>query len=324
MVTVGSTATGRAVRRISPATALTAGFLIALAGLIWLSATVRGDAYVADLLPGLLLSGFGHGVIYTATFIIGSRDVPAVHQGTAGALVTTAQYLSGALALAVLTLILGPSRSYPGFTAAFVLLAAGLLTFGGGQGWTAPATLACLLLAAALTGWFLRNEGRSANPLIEPALRHNGSVRAGVVAAALYMASVGSEFYVLTLLLQTAKHYSPLRLDLPSGPDHSVHHRARPAWLAELRRHPVAAAHRGQPGARVRHHPVRIPADQLALWQASQRPAEQRLPVSRSLPLDLKRLRFDWLLAWQLSPSRMSPGAPVSASQRCATTSRSG
>lgn len=124
MVTVGSTATGRAVRRISPATALTTGFLIALAGLIWLSVTVGGNAYVADLLPGLLLSGFGHGVIYTATFIIGSRDVPAVHHGTAGALLTTAQYLSGALTLAGLTLILGPSRSYPGFTTAFVLLAA--------------------------------------------------------------------------------------------------------------------------------------------------------------------------------------------------------
>lgn len=53
-----------------------------------------------------------------------SRDVPAVHQGTAGALLTTAQYLSGALTLTVLTLLLGPSRSYPGFTRAFVLLAA--------------------------------------------------------------------------------------------------------------------------------------------------------------------------------------------------------
>jgi hypothetical protein len=124
MVTAGSTATGRAVRRISPATALTAGFLITLAGLVWLSLTLRGDAYLADILPGLVLSGFGHGAIYTATFILGSRDVPPVHQGTAGALLTTAQYLSGALTLAVLTLMLGPSRSYPGFTSAFVLLAA--------------------------------------------------------------------------------------------------------------------------------------------------------------------------------------------------------
>jgi MFS family permease len=143
MVTAGSTATGRAVRRISPATALTAGFLIALAGLIWLSVTLRGNAYLADMLPGLLLSGFGHGAIYTATFIIGSRDVPAVHQGTASALLTTAQYLSGTLTLAMLTLMLGPSRSYPGFTSAFVLLAAAagagaLLGTGSRPGRQAP------------------------------------------------------------------------------------------------------------------------------------------------------------------------------------------
>jgi MFS family permease len=123
MVTVGSTATGRVVRRISPSVALAAGFLIVLAGLIWLSVTLRSNAYLVGILPGLLLTGLGHGAIYTATFIIGSRDVPAAHQGTASALLTTAQYLSGALTLAVLTLILGPSRSYSGFTSAFVLLA---------------------------------------------------------------------------------------------------------------------------------------------------------------------------------------------------------
>ncbi len=143
MVTVGSTAAGRAVRRISPPDALAAGFLIALAGLIWLSVTLRSNAYLADILPGLLLSGFGHGAIYTATFIIGSRDVPAAHQGTAGALLTTAQYLSGALTLAVLTLMLGPSRSYPGFTSAFVLLAVAagagaLLGIGRKPGGQAP------------------------------------------------------------------------------------------------------------------------------------------------------------------------------------------
>jgi MFS family permease len=105
------------------AAVLMAGFFIAAAGLVLLSVTLRGGAYVPDLLPGLLLSGFGHGMIYTATFIIGSRDVPAVHQGTAGALLTTAQYLSGAITIAVLTVVLEHVRGYPGFTGAFVLLA---------------------------------------------------------------------------------------------------------------------------------------------------------------------------------------------------------
>ncbi|MGH3408387.1 MAG: MFS transporter, partial [Streptosporangiaceae bacterium] len=95
-----------------------------------------------------------------------------------------------------------------------VLTLALFLTFGGDQGWTAPPTLGCLLLAVAAAAWFLRNEATSRNVLIEPVLRHDRSVRTGAAAAALYMASVGSEFYVLTLLLQTVKHYSPLRAGL--------------------------------------------------------------------------------------------------------------
>ena len=58
------------------------------------------DAYAADLLPGLLLSGWGHGAIYTSMFIIGAHDVPDAHQSTAGALLTTSQYLSGAVTVA--------------------------------------------------------------------------------------------------------------------------------------------------------------------------------------------------------------------------------
>jgi EmrB/QacA subfamily drug resistance transporter len=124
MVTAGSAAAGHAVRRVSPACVLTAGFLVAAAGLILLSVMLQGSAYISDLLPGLLLSGFGHGMIYTATFITGSRDVPAAHQGTASALLTTAQYLSGAITIAILTLVFEHARSYPGFTVAFIFLAA--------------------------------------------------------------------------------------------------------------------------------------------------------------------------------------------------------
>lgn len=124
MVTAGSVIIGRATRRISPAAALTAGFAIALAGLLWIVVLLRDASYPVGLLPGLLLSGFGHGTIYTATFAIGTGGVPDEHQGTAGALLTTAQYLAGAVTLAVLTLVLARSRGYAGFTAAFLLIAA--------------------------------------------------------------------------------------------------------------------------------------------------------------------------------------------------------
>lgn len=124
MVTVGSTTAGRAVRRFSPATVLISGFGIATVGLVWLSLSLQGDSYALDLLAGLLLSGFGHGMIYTSMFIIGTHDVPAEHQATAGALLTTSQYLSGALTIAVLTLMLGSSPGNAAFRTAFLVITA--------------------------------------------------------------------------------------------------------------------------------------------------------------------------------------------------------
>jgi sugar phosphate permease len=57
-------------------------------------------------------------------FTIGTHDVPASHQGTAGALLTTSQHLAGALAIAVLTLVLRPAPDHGDFRAAFLLTTA--------------------------------------------------------------------------------------------------------------------------------------------------------------------------------------------------------
>jgi predicted MFS family arabinose efflux permease len=121
LVTAGSATAGRAVRRYTPAMVLAGGFTLATAGLLWLALALHGDSYPADLLPGLLISGFGHGMIYTSMFVLGTRDVPAEHQGTAGALLTTSQYLSGALTVAVLTLALGPTPSHASTRTAFLI-----------------------------------------------------------------------------------------------------------------------------------------------------------------------------------------------------------
>jgi MFS family permease len=128
LVTAGNAAAGRAVRTYAPATVLAGGFAAATAGLLWLALALPGDSYAADLLPGLLLSGFGHGVIYTAMFVIGTHDVPATHQGTAGALLTTSQYLSAGVTVAVLTLVLGPAPDDGRFRAAFLVTTAAAAT----------------------------------------------------------------------------------------------------------------------------------------------------------------------------------------------------
>lgn len=57
-------------------------------------------------------------------FMIGTHELPPAHQSTAGALLTTAQYLSGALTVAVLTLLLGRSPDGAAFRAAFLVTTA--------------------------------------------------------------------------------------------------------------------------------------------------------------------------------------------------------
>ncbi|MFB9187047.1 MFS transporter [Dactylosporangium sucinum] len=118
MVTLGSSATGATIRRLGTPRTLAGAFALACAGLATLAVGGTGS-YVTGLLPGLLVSGFAHGMIYTSMFILGAQDVPPAHQSSAAALLTTSQYLSGAVTLALLTLVLDGAH----FGAAFWITA---------------------------------------------------------------------------------------------------------------------------------------------------------------------------------------------------------
>ncbi|MGH3478660.1 MAG: MFS transporter [Nocardioidaceae bacterium] len=127
LVTAGNAAAGRMARSVSPALVLLLGFALAAVGLFWLSLTAPGQSYLIDLLPGVALSGFGHGVIYTSMFVIGTRDVAPSHQGSAGALLTASQYLSGAITVAILTLVLGSTPGQYEFRIALMVTGAAAL-----------------------------------------------------------------------------------------------------------------------------------------------------------------------------------------------------
>jgi MFS family permease len=87
------------------------------------------------------------------------------------------------------------------------------LSFSDGN-WDSVPAVVLFCLASLLFLGFLLNEKRSRSVLIERVLRRTRSLRIGSAATALYMASVGSEFYLVTLLLQSAKGYTPLRAGL--------------------------------------------------------------------------------------------------------------
>lgn len=127
LVTLGNVVAGKLIPRKGSGITLISGFAVSAVGLGFLAAFVGSTTYATGLLPGLLLSGFGHGIIYTSMFVIGTRDVPSELQGSAGALLTTSQYLSAAVTVAVLTIVLGSDPGVGQFRNAFLVTTAASL-----------------------------------------------------------------------------------------------------------------------------------------------------------------------------------------------------
>ncbi|EHD21134.1 MULTISPECIES: MFS transporter [Brenneria] len=109
-------AKGRDARRL-----LLWGFIGAAFGL-GLLAYAALQPFSASFIAAIVASGIGHGIIYPAMFQLGLRDVPQEYQGAAGALMVTSQYTAGALALALLSLLLGNGAGAESWSKALWLL----------------------------------------------------------------------------------------------------------------------------------------------------------------------------------------------------------
>jgi EmrB/QacA subfamily drug resistance transporter len=82
---------------------LTAGLsLVTLGLLLFLRAPVEG-VFVRDVLPSMLLLGFGAGISFNPMLLAAMSDVPPDESGLASGVVNTAFMMGGALGLAVLT-----------------------------------------------------------------------------------------------------------------------------------------------------------------------------------------------------------------------------
>lgn len=133
-ITLGNMIAGKLIPKVGVGVSTPLAFLVGAAGLVLLALGVHTTSYWTGMLPGLIVSGLGHGMIYTSMFVGGTRDVDDANQGVAGALMTTSQYAGGALGVAVLVILLGDhpadSRFLPGF-----LLAAAIAAVGALWGW---------------------------------------------------------------------------------------------------------------------------------------------------------------------------------------------
>jgi len=79
------------------------GSMLAAAGLLLFLRLTPESTYVADLLPGIVLTSIGMGLVFVPITLIATSGVPADDAGLASGLFNTAQQIGGAVGLALLT-----------------------------------------------------------------------------------------------------------------------------------------------------------------------------------------------------------------------------
>ena len=102
----------RYASRFSARSTLIAGMLVGAAGTVIMVAGAWPESSYAAIVPGLLVSGIGQGVVWTAMWIIAGSGVPDREQGVASGMASTTMNIGNAVGLAVLV---GFANAYAGF-----------------------------------------------------------------------------------------------------------------------------------------------------------------------------------------------------------------
>lgn len=119
LVTVGNIWAGRLLNTWTAPRVLLLGFGISAAGLLLLASMLNIESFWIGLLPGFLISGLGHGMVFTSVFVLGNTGVPGELSGAAGAVLTSAQYVSNGVGIAILTILVTHIAGTAGFAWAF-------------------------------------------------------------------------------------------------------------------------------------------------------------------------------------------------------------
>jgi predicted MFS family arabinose efflux permease len=93
------------VPRVGTRPVIVAGSLIGSGGVYWLSRIPVHGSYLADLLPGLVITSLGLGAMFVAVLQAANAGVGEDRAGLAAALLNASQQVGGALGLAIFTAI---------------------------------------------------------------------------------------------------------------------------------------------------------------------------------------------------------------------------
>ena len=147
----------KVLARTGPRPLIPTGMLLASLGMVLLTRIGVDTAYVSHVLPSLLLTGVGFGLVVAPSFSTATLGVPREDSGVASAMVNTSQQVGGSIGTALLSTLAvsattdwvvangpGPQAAVEGYVTAF---------------WWAAALFA---VGAVVTGALLRSGVRVA------------------------------------------------------------------------------------------------------------------------------------------------------------------
>jgi EmrB/QacA subfamily drug resistance transporter len=112
MVLVSSTTSStRLLPRLGPRPLVPTGLAVAAAGLVYLTGIEIGSSYLSAVLPGILLTGIGFGLVMAPSFATATRGVASGDAGVASAMVNTSQQIGGSLGIALLSTLFASAVS---------------------------------------------------------------------------------------------------------------------------------------------------------------------------------------------------------------------
>lgn len=110
-ITLGAVLARHLLARLAPRSVATAGLLVtgAAAGLLSLAGPDAG--YVTDLLPGLVATGVGVGMVFVPVSVTSMAGIPSPHAGVASGFLMTGHEVGAALGVAVLSAVASTAGS---------------------------------------------------------------------------------------------------------------------------------------------------------------------------------------------------------------------
>jgi MFS family permease len=148
IVVTATTVQTKVLDRTGPKPLIVLGMTLGIIAMVLFTRLTSGGSYVTEVLPGLLVIGFGMGCIFAPAFGTATLGVERQEAGIASAMVNTSQQVGGSVGTALLSTLFASSAA--GYAASHRVLPAVAMVHGYTTAfWWAAGIFAVGLIVAA-------------------------------------------------------------------------------------------------------------------------------------------------------------------------------